>query len=110
MSHAFSNDDIIFEVTTPLGFTVRTTADYWHTITTIKHPAIRGREEAVKATLRDPDEVRLSKSDPQVYLFYRSDGVKRWVCAVTRRLNGDGFLVTAYRTSNIKEGNQIWLK
>ncbi|MCA9963203.1 MAG: hypothetical protein KC423_03125 [Anaerolineales bacterium] len=110
MANEFANDDIIFEVETPLGFSVRTTADYWHTITTVKHPTIRGREETIIATLSDPDEVRLSKNDTQVYLFYRSDGEKRWVCAVARRLNEAGFLITAYRTSNIKEGNQIWLK
>lgn len=30
------------------------------------------------------------------------------VVAATRRLNGDGFLVTAYRTDAVKEGAQIW--
>jgi hypothetical protein len=104
------NDDIIFEVKTPVGFSVHTTAEYWQTIITIKHPVIRGREKDVKAALSDPDEVRLSKNDQQIYLFYRSDGAKRWVCAIARRLNGDGFLITAYRTSNIKEGIRIWPK
>jgi len=54
--------------------------------------------------------VRISKSDKQVYLFYRSDGDARWVCAVAKQLNGEGFLITAYRTSNVKKGMQIWLK
>ncbi|MFO7679208.1 MAG: DUF4258 domain-containing protein [Chloroflexota bacterium] len=110
MSESLPNDDILFEVETPLGFSVRTTAGYWRIITTVKHPALRGREKDVQIVLSDPDEVRLSKSDGQVYLFYRSDDAARWVCAVVRRLNGDGFLVTAYRTSNIKEGNHIWPK
>lgn len=105
-----SNDDIIFDIDTPLGFSVRTTVSYWQIITTIKHPTMRGRELAVKRTLSHPDEIRLSKRDSQVYLFYRSDGDRRWVCAVAKRLNGNGFLITAYRTSNIKEGNQIWPK
>jgi hypothetical protein len=105
-----TNDYFVFDVETPLGFWVRTTVSYWHLITTIKHPAIQGRETAVQNTLSNPDTVRLSKTDPNVYLFYRSDGLERWVCAVARRLNGDGFLITAYRTSNIKEGIQIWPK
>jgi len=71
---------------------------------------MRGREADVQATLTDPDEVRLSKSDAQVYLFYRADGEKRWVCAVSKRLNGEGFLITAYRTGAIKEGMVIWHK
>ncbi len=98
----------MFVVATPLGFTVRTTERYWHIITTIKHPIVLGKEEEIKLTLQQPDEVRQSKSDPNVYLFYRSDGENHWLCAVVKRLNGDGFLVTAYRSRNIKEGNQIW--
>jgi hypothetical protein len=79
-------------------------------ITTIKHPAMHGREEDVRATLKSPDEVRVSKSDASVYLFYRADGPRRWVCAVMKRGNEAGFLITAYRTSGIKEGAKIWPK
>jgi hypothetical protein len=101
---------ILFEVETPIGFRVRTTVSYWELITTIKHPIMQGRETDVQATLAHPDEVRLSKSDPQVYLFYRMDGEQRWVCTVSKRLNGEGFLITAYRTGTIKEGVVIWHK
>ena len=93
---------------TPLGFCVRTTESYWKIITEVKHPIMKGREADVQTTLSDPDEVRLSSSDPQVYLFYRVDGDNRWLCSVTRRSNGDGFLITAYRTGAIKEGKLIW--
>lgn len=99
---------ILFEVMTPLGFRVRTTLSHWTVITTVKHPALRGREDDLQTVLRAPDEVRQSKHDAAVLLFYRRDGHKRWLCAVTRRLNGEGFLVTAYRTENIKEGNPLW--
>ncbi len=102
------NNDILFTVATPLGFSVRTTAEYWEFIVTIKHPAMQNRMADVQRTLGDPDEIRLSQTDPQVYLFYRGDGAKRWVCAVARRLNGEGFLITAYRTSAIKGGEPIW--
>lgn len=110
MSEPLPNDNVLFEVETPLGFSVRTTVDYWNIITTIKHPALRGREKDIQTALSDPDEVHFSKSDSQVYLFYRSDGATRWVCAVAKRLNGEGFLITAYRTSNVKEGTLIWPK
>ena len=100
--------EILFEIETPLEFRVRTTVRYWEFITTIKHPIMRDKLEEVRQTLVSPDEIRLSKSDPQIYLFYRSDGLKRWVCAVTRRLEADGFLITAYRTSAIKEGDVLW--
>lgn len=105
-----SNDRTLFEVETPLGFQVRTTAASWELIATVKHPVMRDRLEDVRQTLVAPDEVRLSKSDAQVYLFYREDGEKRWVCAVTKRQNGEGFLITTYRTSAIKEGDLVWHK
>ncbi len=105
-----SNEEILFEVETPLGFRVRTTVGYWELITTVKHPIMRGREADVRETLTHPDEVRLSKSDLQVYLFYRTDGDSRWVCAIAKHLNGEGFLITAYRTGGIKEGTVLWRK
>src|SRR5688572_6569885 len=105
-----SPDDLLFDVLTPLDFTVRVTYGYWKIITTIKHPSMSGREADIQKTLKYPDQVRQSKSDPQVYLFYRAEGKQRWVCAVSKRLNGDGFLITAYVTDAIKEGTQIWPK
>jgi hypothetical protein len=69
---------------------------------------MQGREADVQSALRAPDEIRLSQRDPQVYLFYRSDVARRWVCAVAKRVGASGFLITAYRTSNIKEGRHVW--
>jgi hypothetical protein len=105
-----SNSETLFEIVTPLGFSVGTTAEYWQFIVTIKHPIMLNRLTDVQNTLSNPDEIRLSKTDTQVYLFYRDDGARRWVCAVARRLNGEGFLITAYRTSAIKEGDSVWQK
>ena len=56
-----------------------------------------GHEEAVKQTLENPDQVRQSRSDPQVPLFYQAAGDRRWVCAVTKHATGQGFLITALR-------------
>jgi hypothetical protein len=107
---ASPNIDSLFAVTTPLGFLVRSTAEYWEFIVTIKHPIMKNRLSDVQETLSRPDEIHLSKTDCQVYLFYREDGSKRWVCAVSRRLNGEGFLITAYRASAVKEGELVWQK
>jgi hypothetical protein len=110
MIDASSNEGILFEVQTPLGFWVRTTISYWELITTVKHPIMRSHRAAVQEALTHPHEVHLSKSDAQVYLFYGAHGTRRWVCAVAKRLNGEGFLITAYRTSGIKEGTLVWPK
>ena len=69
-----------------------------------------GHESVVKGTLQSPDEIRLSRSDSDVYLFYKREHTRRWVCAVAKRLDEDGFLITAYPTDSIKEGEQIWPK
>ena len=71
------SDDLLFDVMTPLGFKVHVTRAYWETITTIKHPVMAGRENDMRETLQNPDEIRLSKSDSQIYLFYRPERIGR---------------------------------
>lgn len=101
-------DELLLEVDTPLGFRVRVGRRHWQFLIEVKHPAMAGREADVESTLADPDEVRQSRSDPKVLLFYRSSGTRRWVCAVCKTVNGDGFLITAYPTDAVKEGDCIW--
>ena len=110
MADATSSEELLFEVSTPLGFRVRVTRAYWKLIITVKHPVMAGRENDVKDTLENPGEIRRSKSDAAVYLFYRQERIGRWVCAVSKQLDGEGFLITAYPTEAIKEGVLIWPK
>ena len=79
-------------------------------IATVKHPVMAGRESSVRAALENPDEIRQSRTDPKVLLFYKAEAARRWVCAVTKEAGDDGFLVTAYPTDAIKEGMRIWPK
>ena len=102
--------EILFEVMTPLGFQVRVTKAYWELIVTIKHPIMAGREEDVKKALAQPDEIRQSKSDEMVFLFYKEEREKRWICAVSKQTGTEGFLITTYPTDAIKEGVQVWHK
>ena len=108
MSSVGDEQAMILEVVTPLGFTVRVTKAYWEIISTLKHPVMQGHLEEVREALATPDEIRLSKSDGQVYLFYKTRRPGRWVCAVSRRTGSDGFLITAYPTDAIKEGEHLW--
>ena len=105
MSHESKS---LFEVTTPLGFKVRTSQAYWEKIV-LKHPDLAERLEFVKQTLTTPDEIRRSSRDANVLLFYLA-GDRRWVVAVARRANNEGYLITAYQTDAIKEGETIWHK
>jgi hypothetical protein len=99
--------NILFKVRAPLGFTVRVTREYWTIITTIKHPVMAGCEAEVQAVLESPEEIRRSKSDATVYLFYRSRRIGRWVCAVSKQEGRSGFLITAYVTDASKERERI---
>jgi hypothetical protein len=103
-------DGVLFEAETPLGFRVRVGRSQWELIVTTKHPVMEGHESDVKETLERPAEVRLSRSDSAVYLFYSLQHKERWVCAVAKRSGGEGFLITAYPTDAIKEGVRVWPK
>jgi hypothetical protein len=105
-----NTEELLFQVTTPLDFTVRVTAAYWNLIVTIKHPVMAGLERDVKEALEKPEQIRVSRSDPKVFLFYKMRRPGRWICAVAKKLDGEGFLVTAYPTNVIKEGEYIWPK
>lgn len=105
-----SGHELFFEVFTPLEFHVRVTRSYWNVIARVKHPLMNNQENRVQETLKDPDEVRQSRRDNKVYLFYKCVNPKRWTCAVVKRLNGAGFLITAYPADAIKEGDRIWPK
>ena len=96
----------LFEVTTPLGFSVRTTADYW-SLLEAKHPKLRSRAQNVAQVLAHPNQVYQSRQDRAVFLCYRTDQ-HRLLCAVVKRLDGEGFLITAYPCDKIKEGDRIW--
>lgn len=98
---------LLFEVPTPLGFRVRCTRAYWEFIVTYKHPVLRGQEREIEEVLANPDEARRSRRDPSVLLFYHGSE-PRWLCAVVRREDGSGFLITAYPTDAIKAGETIW--
>ena len=96
----------LFEVDTPLGFAVHCTVAYWRFIVSDKHPIMAGREDEVQRILADPDVVRRSRQDPEVYLFYREEK-SQWLCAVVRRENASGFLITTYPTDVIKIGEMV---
>ena len=110
MAEELPSSDLLFDVQTPLSFRVYVTRAHWELITAVKHSVMAGRESSVQETLRNPDEIRQSKSDPNVFLFYKTERIGRWVCVVTKRQDGDGYLITAYPTDAIKEGRRMWPK
>jgi hypothetical protein len=70
---------------------------------------MRGRKNEVQEVLKKPDEVRRSRINSSVYLYYKKER-EYYICAVVKHLNDEGFLVTAYLTKAIKIGEVIWKK
>lgn len=103
-------EDILFQVNTPLGVAIRTTTKYWQIIVEHKHPSVAKHKKDVKDALRNPDEVRKSKKDVRVHLYYKNIG-NIYVCAVADHINErEGYIITAYLTDRIKEGEKIYEK
>ena len=78
-----------------------------------RHSYLVGMERVIPETLETPEEVRRSTSDPShVILYYRwYTGIRigdKYMCVVVRMLEEDAFVITAYMTDRIKQGEAIW--
>jgi hypothetical protein len=100
-------NDILFKIVTPLGFSGRVTRACGELIVTVKHPVMHGREMDVKGVLQTPEEVRRSRGDPAVLLFYPVKEPGCCLCAVANRPNEEGFRIATYPAHAIKEGDRV---
>src|SRR3989344_284102 len=96
---------IHFEIASVLNKNIRVTKDYWNKIIKTKHKIMENKENLVKETLRKPDELRISKKDSAVFLYYKKLNGK-YCCVVAKHLNGEGFIITTYITDKIKIGEK----
>ena len=71
-------------------------------------------EGALGETLRQPQFVVESLTDPAAALSYRYYlGTKvgdKWLCVVVKYAANDAFVVTAYLTDKLKKGKRLWPK
>ena len=78
----------------------------------LERTEMRGMREAIIRTLQAPAEVRVSRSDPAVRLFYEFYSHTRiggkWLCVVVKYATNDAFVITAYLTDRLKAGERIW--
>jgi hypothetical protein len=79
-----------------------------------KHPEVAGLEWTIPLTLETPHEVRRSASDPQYvalyYRWYTGIGIgDKYMCVVVKSLEtADAFVITAYFTDQLKQGETLW--
>jgi len=100
----------VFAEKTPLGHRVVLTRDRWREIIRFKHPALKGHEEDVRICVGDPEVIRASAKDPEVHLYYRSVDQGNICVVVAGDDPADRFVVTAYFTSAIKKGHDLWTR
>lgn len=78
----------------------------------LEHPEMAGMAEGIERTLRHPEIVRRSRSDPALRLFYEFYAQTivgdKWLCVVVRYDESDAFVVTAYLTDKPKAGEDLW--
>lgn len=80
----------------------------------LQHQEMADMEAEIERVLQSPAEVRISRSDHTVQLFYEFYAQTRvggkWLCVVVKYSPDDGFVVTAYLTDQLKTGETIWPK
>jgi hypothetical protein len=78
----------------------------------LEHPEMRGMGAAIGETLAFPETVIRFLSDRSVWLYhryYRRTVVgDKWLCVVAKMEVTDPFVITAYLTDKVKQGDVIW--
>jgi len=101
---------VILDIKSRVGKRVTLDEERWRHIQ--EHPEMNGEIERLRETVLEPDEVRRSIYDPSVWLFYRyyssTPVTKKYLLAVVRFMNEEGFIVTAFFTDSVKRGGQLW--
>lgn len=76
------------------------------------HPEMEGLEPEIARTLAYPQRIIRSLSDDRTQLYYRlypSTPVgEKFLCVIVKLLEDDAFILTAYLTDKIKEGEILW--
>ena len=78
------------------------------------HPEMTDAIPRIAETLASPDNVIRSRTDETAELFYRyyqsTPVTSKFLCTVVKVLEDDNFIITAYYTDTIKQGERLWEK
>src|SRR5438132_10569622 len=78
----------------------------------LEHPEMKDMGAEIGRVLREPQLVRLSRSDAAVRLFYEFYAQTivggKWLCVVVKYAENDAFVVTVYLTDKPKAGEDLW--
>ena len=77
-----------------------------------EHPEMVELLDGLADVIAAPEQAVRSTSDSMVELLYEfRRGTKvgdKWLCVVIKYLTNDAFVVTAYLTDRIKQGEHLW--
>lgn len=80
----------------------------------LEHAEMAEMEGEIERVLSAPSEVRISRTDDNVKLFYefyaRTVVGGKWLCVVVKYQSDDAFVITAYLTDSVKAGEIVWPK
>jgi hypothetical protein len=94
------------------GRRVRLTDERWQHV--IEHAEMVDQLSKLRATLRSPERVLLSRLDTNVHLYYRwfesTPVTKKYLMVAVKDLEDDAFVITSFFTSEIRGGAEVWAK
>ncbi len=95
----------VFEVIDKTGRKIRLTKKQWRHINS-RHPALTKYTREMKEALRNPDAITNSKTDKNVYLYYKFykylKSPHKYLLLIVKYLNSEGFIISAFFEKNIK--------
>lgn len=102
--------DSIFVVSDLFGRDIRLSEE--RVIHILQRSELEGQLGKIEQTLMDPDVVKRSNHDPEIFLYYRwygrtPVGSKYLVC-IAKLENHHGFVLTSFFTDKVKVGETIW--
>ncbi|MEK6823797.1 MAG: PBECR2 nuclease fold domain-containing protein [Nanoarchaeota archaeon] len=94
----------VFEIEDKTGRKIRLTKSQWKHINK-KHPEVENIEN-LQETIKNPDKITNSPVDETIYYYYKfykqRQKPNKFLLAIVKYLNNEGFVVTAYYEDKIK--------
>lgn len=96
--------DRIFIATSRDGKEIRLTEKQWKHIS-IRHPEMARNINEIKQAIEGPEFISWQSENVQkFYIYLKSE--EKYIMVAVRILNGDGFVITAYKTKKIQYGKK----
>jgi len=94
------------------GRRIRVSSERWQHI--LDHPEMHDQQDRLNETLSNPDIVISTAKDELIHIYHKrydkTPVTRKYLVIVVKLSEIDGFIVTAYFTSQLKRGSVLWQK